>query len=123
VGVSGETRKSLSKYSTELLNTYVTMFGNSAWMSWALYTFYESPRASKTIWLLFAELSRATAFNKMLMTTIPVTIFAIMRYQSLIFQGRSEAPEKLLLTDKALITSIGIWLVMVIGILYSGITG
>jgi hypothetical protein len=32
VGVSGETRKSLSKYSTELLNTYVTMFGNSAWM-------------------------------------------------------------------------------------------
>lgn len=36
---SGQTRKSLTKYSRELLNSYVTMFGNATWMSWSLYTF------------------------------------------------------------------------------------
>ena len=38
--VDGGTRKSLTKYSKELLNSYVTMFGNATWMSWSLYTFF-----------------------------------------------------------------------------------
>ena len=99
----GVTRKSLLKYKRELLNSYVTMFGNAAWMSWALYTFFESPPSTIPVWLFLAELSRTTAINKMLMITIPVAIFGIMRYQSLIFEGKSEAPEKLLLTDKPLV--------------------
>ncbi|MCK4824165.1 UbiA prenyltransferase family protein, partial [bacterium] len=40
------TRKSLTHYSSALLDSYVTMFGNAAWMSWALFTFFESPAAS-----------------------------------------------------------------------------
>jgi hypothetical protein len=55
------------------------------------------------------------------MITIPVSIFGIMRYQSLIFEGRSEAPEKLLLTDNALVTSVVIWVGLVVWILYSGV--
>jgi len=121
VGEKGSTRKSLAKYSPELLNSYVTMFGNAAWMSWALFTFFESPEASRPLWLFLAELSRTTTINKLLMTTVPVTIFGIMRYQSLIFEDRSETPEKLLLTDKALVTSVAIWIAMVISILYSGL--
>jgi hypothetical protein len=57
------------------------------------------------------------------MITIPVAIFGIMRYQSLIFEGKSEAPEKLLLTDKSLVASVLIWLSIVIWILYGGVTG
>ena len=116
------TRKSLTIYRRELLNSYVTMFGNAAWMSWSLFTFFESPQASLPVWLFLAELSRATTINKLLMITIPVTIFGIMRYQHLIFQGKSEAPERLFLTDKALITSILIWISMVIWIIYSGVS-
>jgi hypothetical protein len=56
------------------------------------------------------------------MFTIPVTIFGIMRYESLIFQGKSETPEKLLLTDKALLVAIFIWMLLVYWVLYSGIT-
>jgi 4-hydroxybenzoate polyprenyltransferase len=119
---SGVTRKSLSKYRRELLNSYVTMFGNAAWMSWALFTFFESPKASLSVWLLLAELSRTTTINKLLMITIPVAIFGIMRYESLIFEGRSEAPEKLLLTDKALVTSVLLWLGLVVWILYGGLS-
>lgn len=119
---TGETRKSLTNYKRELLNSYVTMFGNAAWMSWALFTFFESPRASLPVWLFLAELSRATTVNKLLMVTIPFTIFGIMRYESLIFEGRSEAPEKLLLTDVALISSVVLWLGLVVWILYGGVT-
>ena len=119
----GVTRKSLLKYKRELLNSYVTMFGNAAWMSWALYTFFESPPSTIPVWLFLAELSRTTAINKMLMITIPVAIFGIMRYQSLIFEGKSEAPEKLLLTDKPLVASVLVWLSIIIWVLYGGVTG
>ncbi len=72
IEASGRTRKSLSKYSKELLNSYVTMFGNATWMSWSLYTFFESPKASFNFWLALAELSRATTIDKLMMMTIPL---------------------------------------------------
>lgn len=117
---AGTTRKSLIKYKPELLNSYVSMFGNAAWMSWALFTFFESPPANLKLWLFLAEISKATTINKLLMATIPVVIFIIMRYEALIFEDRSEAPEKVLLTDKPLVISIIIYLIMVIAILYGG---
>lgn len=119
---SGATRKSLEKYKKELLNSYVTMFGNAAWMSWALYTFFESPKASQDFWLALAEVSRATTIDKLMMITIPIVIFGIMRYEALIFEGKSERPEKLLLTDTSLIASVVLWVGMVYWILYSGIS-
>lgn len=116
------TRKSLKSYKPELLNSYVTMFGNASWMSWALFTFFESPKAALPFWLVLAELSRATTIDKLLMLTIPVTIFGIMRYEALIFEGKSETPEKLFLNDKSLIIAIGLWTFLVYWVLYSGVT-
>jgi decaprenyl-phosphate phosphoribosyltransferase len=116
------TRKSLEKYKKELLNSYVTMFGNASWLSWALFTFFESPKASLPFWIALAELSRTTTIDKLLMFTIPVTIFGIMRYEALIFEGKSETPEKLLLTDKSLIIAVGLWATLIYWILYSGVT-
>ena len=118
--IGDKSRKSLSKYKPELLNSYVTMFGNSAWLSWALFTFFESPPADLELWLFLAEISKATTISKLLMSTIPVVIFIIMRYEALIFEDRSEAPEKVILTDKSLVASIAIYLAMVMGILYGG---
>ena len=118
---SDVTRKSLTHYSRELLNSYVTMFGNAAWMSWALFTFFESPRATMPVWLFLAEISKATTVNKLLMVTIPVVIFGIMRYESVIFEEKSEAPEKVLLSDSALVFSVILWTVLVVWILYGGV--
>lgn len=118
----GKTRASLSKYSKELLNSYVTMFGNAAWMSWSLYTFFESPKASPNFWVFLAEVSRATTVDKLMMATVPIVIFGIMKYQALIFNDKSEAPEKLLLTDKALIISVVLWVTLVYWIIYSGVS-
>jgi decaprenyl-phosphate phosphoribosyltransferase len=116
------TRKSLGRYKKELLNSYVTMFGNASWMSWALFAFFESPRASLPFWLVLAELSRTTTIDKLLMLTIPVTIFGIMRYESLIFEGKSETPERLLLTDKSLLAAVSLWVFFVYWVLYSGVS-
>lgn len=118
----GQTRLSLLYYKKELLNSYVTMFGNASWMSWSLYTFFESPKASLPVWLFLAELSKTTTINKLLMITIPLVIFGIMRYEAVIFAGKSEAPEKVLLTDKPLIISLGLWVLLIYWILYSGIS-
>lgn len=117
----GTTRASLSKYSRELLDSYVTMFGNAAWLSWAMFSFFESPKASLNVWLFLAEISRATTIDKMLMATIPITIYGIMRYESLIFEGKSEAPEKVLLTDKGLVTSVVLWLGVVYWVFYTAV--
>jgi decaprenyl-phosphate phosphoribosyltransferase len=116
------TRKSLGTYKKELLNSYVTMFGNASWMSWALFTFFESPKASLPFWMALAELSKTTTIDKLLMSTIPITIFGIMRYESLIFEGKSETPERLLLTDKSLIIAVGLWLIFIYWVLYSGVS-
>lgn len=116
------TRKSLFHYKKELLDSYVTMFGNAAWVSWALFTFFESPKASLDLWLFLAELSKTTTINKLLMITIPIVIFGIMRYEYLIFEDRSEAPEKVLLTDKALITTVAIWTSLIVWIFYGGVS-
>lgn len=119
---SSITRKSLIRYKRELLNSYVTMFGNAAWMSWALFSFFESPKASPNVWLFLAELSKTTTINKLLMLTIPITIFGIMRYEALIFQGRSEAPEKILLTDAPLLISVGLWAAIIVWLFYGGVS-
>lgn len=116
------TRKSLVNYKRELLNSFVTMFGNASWMSWALYTFFESPKARLPVWLVLAEISKTTTVDKLLMLTIPVTIFGIMRYEALIFAEKSETPEQLLLTDKALIITVGLWVILVYWVLYGGLS-
>lgn len=117
-GEGSNTRQSLSRYSKDLLNSYVTMFGNASWMSWALFTFFESPKVPMNLWLFLAEFSKTTTISKLLMVTIPIVIFSVMRYQFLIFEGRSEAPEKVLLTDIPLVASVAIWTLALIWILY-----
>ncbi|PIP57051.1 decaprenyl-phosphate phosphoribosyltransferase [Candidatus Woesebacteria bacterium CG07_land_8_20_14_0_80_44_9] len=118
----GATRQSLNNYNKGLLNSYVTMFGNAAWVSWALFTFFEGPKASLPIWLVLAELSKTTTIGKLLMITIPVVIFGIMRYEYLIFGDKSEAPEKVLLTDKALTITVAAWIGLVVWVFYGGVS-
>ena len=123
LAISGKgTRDSLSVYTKGLLNSYVTMFGNAAWISWSLYTFFESPKAGLSTLLYLADISKATTISKLLMSTIPVVIFVIMRYEIIIFSDKSEAPEKVLLRDKYLLGAIGVWLMMVLYILYGGVS-
>jgi 4-hydroxybenzoate polyprenyltransferase len=116
-------RKTLTFYSPALLDSYLSMFANSAWLAYALYTFFApTPPIGKRITFL-ADLPLTFAgINKWLMITIPIVIFGIMRYLRIIHEGtRAESPEKVLLSDKTLLATIIIWISSVVLIMY-GVT-
>jgi 4-hydroxybenzoate polyprenyltransferase len=113
-------RKTLSKYSSDLLDSYLSMFASTAWLSWALFTFFESQPMvlgmSTTASFLPLTISGS---NKWLMITIPVVIYGIMRYLSIIYQGaRAESPERVLLSDRPLLFTVALWGFLVIWIIY-----
>lgn len=115
-----EHQKTLNKYPSNLLDNYLSMFAASAWLSWALFTFFEptpvvleSPALYRILPLTFS------GTNKWLMMTIPLVIYGIMRYQSIAYQGaKAESPERVLLSDKPLLGSVILWGIFVIWIIY-----
>lgn len=119
---AGVHRKTLTLYSAPLLDGYLSMFGASAFLSWALFTFFAPPPSIVQAFPILNHLPLTLAgINKWLMITIPVVIYGIMRYEKIIYDGtEAESPEKVLLSDEPLLATLIIWGVLVIGILYGG---
>lgn len=113
-------RKTLSFYKAELLDAYLAMFANSAWLAYALFTFFAPKPAVDPRFSFLADLPQAFAgINKWLMLTVPVVIYGIMRYLSVIYQGsRAESPERVLLSDKSLLGAVFVWGAMVFVVVY-----
>lgn len=123
--VASQHRKTLSLYSPSLLDSYLAMFGTASWVSWALFTFFTEQE--RTFYLSQAVPPRflttlpltITGSGKLLMITIPLVIFGIMRYLRIIYDGsRAEAPEKVLVSDKPLLFAVFIWAVIVFWVIY-----
>jgi len=113
-------RKTLTFYSPVLLDSYLSMFANSAWIAYALFTFFVAPPfiGQRISFLTNLPLTFA-GINKWLMITIPVVIFGIMRYLKVVFEGTlAESPEKVLLADKTLLATVTLWIFLVVFILY-----
>lgn len=116
-------RKTLTFYTPDLLDAYLAMFANSAWLAYALFTFFSPlPTIVAKSSTIFAVLPLTVAgIDKWLMITIPFVIYGVMRYMSIIYQGeRAESPEKVLLSDKPLLTTVLGWGFLVVLILYGG---
>ena len=114
-------RKTFSIYKPDLLDTYLAMFANSSWMSWAIFTFFEPPPVIPTKALLvLANLPlTVSGTNKWLMLTTPIVIFGGMRYAKGVYEGaRAESPATVLLSDWPLLFSVFLWGVLVVGIIY-----
>ena len=114
-------RKVLGHYTSTLLDVYTGMFANTTWLTYALFSFLQPPvvpKRSRLIGIL-ATLPRALTAQKLLMITVPVVIFGVMRYLQLIYeQNKGESPERVLLSDKMLLAAVILWGLMVVGILY-----
>lgn len=114
----GKTRQ--LAYQPVLLDSFLTMFGTAAWLSWALFTFFQ---VSPEIELLpiSSQLPLTLAgIGKWLMLTIPIVIFGIMRYLHITYTTTlAETPERTLIRDKPLLSSVLIWGALVVLILYS----
>lgn len=111
-------RKVMGKYTAQVLDAYVPMFATAAFFSWALYSFFFKFGDSNTTPAINLEIRTLTA-DKLLMSTIPVVIFGIMRYLLIIYDGsRAETPERVILSDKPLVLSVLVWGALVWMVLY-----
>ena len=114
------TRKTLSHYSERLLDVYATIFATSTFISYSLFTFLENPGGVKIdLNILMPDFLPTFLQRKWLMLTIIPVVYGLMRYMQDIYEkNEGESPEKVLLSDIPLLTSIIIWAVLVIIIIY-----
>ncbi len=119
--VPAKTRATLMHYSERMLDVYLSMFANSTWITYAFYTFLQRPPVLRQsiVSLLDENLLAKLADRKFLMVTIPLVIYGVMRYLSLIYEkNEGESPEKVLLSDRPLIITSMILGVLLFGIIY-----
>lgn len=117
---AAETRQTLKRYTEKLLDIYTAMFATSTWITYSLFTF-NHPKIvpdGKALTII-SELPKTLLSEKWMMLTIPFVVYGIMRYLQLIYEkNEGESPERILLSDKPLIITAGLWILLVIGVLY-----
>ena len=99
-------RRVLTRYDLGLLDQMVSVVTAGTVLSYSLYTLSPETVArfqTRNLWL-----------------TIPLVLFGVFRYLALVYQNQEGGnPENILLTDKALMATILLYLLVVVGILYS----
>lgn len=113
-------RVTLLHYPESLLDSLTSMFATSAWLTYAFFAFLQPPiQAGQTLNNLLGGLELPFTEAKYLMVTVPVVIYAVMRYLYIIYEKKEgESPERILLSDQPMLISVVFWLVLVIGIIY-----
>lgn len=115
-----EVRATLGGYPEQLLDVWVGMFAIMSILSYILFTFQQPIiTPSHRLIPLLLILPRTLMVEKWLMITIPVAIYAIMRYLQVIYKkNQGEVPERILLTDAPLLSSVLLWGILTIAVLY-----
>ncbi len=115
------TRKTLSHYSERLLDVYASIFATSTFIAYSLFTFLENPEGIHLpLGGIFLEDILPSFFQrKWLMLTIIPVVYGLMRYlQDIYEKHEGESPEKVLFSDKPLLITVTIWVLMVVFIIY-----
>lgn len=113
-------RETLLHYPENLLDILTSMFANSTWLTYAFFAFLQPPIMARPY---FSSLLGSFEFYlteaKYLMATVPVVIYAVMRYLYIIYEKKEgESPERVIISDKPLLVTVLIYVVMLIGIIY-----
>lgn len=123
--VASQHRKTLSLYTNHLLDAYLAMFATATFLSWALFTFFKGSEQDFYISQSIApELLNAIPLTilgsgKLLMITLPMVIFGVMRYLRIVYEGsRAETPERVLLTDKPILVAVFLWILTIFLVIY-----
>lgn len=115
-----EVRKTLSHYSEALLDSFSTIFATSTFVFYSLFTFLANPRGIRIgLDVLLPEFLPYYLNRKWLMITILPVIYGLMKYLQDIYEKKEgESPDKVLMSDRPLLASVIIWVVLVIFIIY-----
>ncbi|MBI2330463.1 decaprenyl-phosphate phosphoribosyltransferase [Candidatus Daviesbacteria bacterium] len=113
-------RETLLHYPESLLDILTSMFANSAWLTYAFFAFLQPPiQAGRVLSNFLGGFELPFPEAKYLMATVPVVIYAVMRYLYIIYEKKEgESPERVILTDTPLLASVLIWGILVLGIIY-----
>ncbi len=113
-------RKSLSHYSERLLDVYASIFATSTFISYTLFTFLENPVGSRfSLGIFMPDFLPSFLQRKWLMITIIPVVYGLMRYlQDIYEKHEGESPEKVLFSDIPLLSTVVIWIILVIVIIY-----
>lgn len=114
-------RRSLSHYSERLLDVYASIFATSTFISYALFTFVGFSRNTQFTNDIFLPeyLPASLQGKKWIMLTIIPVVYGLMRYlQDIYEKHEGESPEKVLFSDKSLLTTVIVWILLVVGITY-----
>ncbi len=115
-----EIRKSLSHYSEPLLDAYTIIFATSTFIFYSLFTFLENPGGIKiSLDVLLPDFLPYYLQRKWLMITIIPVVYGLMRYlQDVYEKHEGESPDRVLLSDRSLLSAVIIWGVLLIVIIY-----
>ena len=114
-------RSTLLRYPEALLDALTVMFATACWLSYTMFTFLQPPPgAGSQVLVLFGDyLPRTFLASKWLMITVPFVIYGVMRYLYVIYEKKEgESPERVLLSDIPLLTSVVMWGLLVFFIIY-----
>lgn len=116
------TRSILLHYPESLLDSLTVMFATTCWFSYTMFTFLQpTPQAGPQVLVLFGDLPRTFLASKWLMATVPFVIYGVMRYLYVIHEKKEgESPERVLLSDIPLLTTVLLWIILVFIIIYAG---
>jgi decaprenyl-phosphate phosphoribosyltransferase len=115
-----EIRQSLSHYSEPLLAGYTMIFAASTFIFYSLFTFLENPAGIRiSLNVLLPDFLPYYLQRKWLMITIVPVVYGLMRYlQDIYEKHEGESPDRVLLSDKSLLTSVIVWGILTIIIIY-----
>ena len=80
-------RTTLVHYTPELLGAYTSMFANTTWLTYALFSFLHPTFVAEGRVLDLLAAAKTLLVDKWLMATVPVD-HGVMRYMQLIYEKR-----------------------------------
>ena len=115
-----EIRQSLSHYSEQLLAAFIVVFATSTFIFYSLFTFLENPQGVRlSLDIFLPDVLPYYLQRKWLMVTIIPVVYGLMRYLQDIYEKQEgESPDRVLLSDKSLLSAVIIWGLLVVFIIY-----
>jgi 4-hydroxybenzoate polyprenyltransferase len=112
-----KTRSTLRHYPDNLLDSMISMSAAYTIITYSLFVFQISPdNVSKGLAALLPSVLKSP---KWMMLTIPLVIYGVARYLYVIYEkGEGESPERVLLSDKPLLSAVILWGIMAVSFIY-----
>lgn len=115
-----ETRESLYRYKEHFLDFLTNTFATSTIIAYATYTYVERiPHVETFLTPFTAAFLPSFEARKWMMITIPLVVYGIARYAQLLYERvEGERPESIITKDVPLVTTILIWVTIIISLIY-----